>query len=422
MDTNGWDIVFAADIGVINKSLQSNTASLIETFDFNEQGYDVKGTFGTWSIAAGGSGKNLALNIELKSGLLTPPGQSSIDITGLIVQLVVALQLLPSPSSPGGQTLTFNFKSVGNSPSADNGIVTPNGVIDPDHRLTLLQESAVGMAVATCLVNNASKVSYVFANITPSAANGTPWLMPHQSSYCYAPVIGGGASLAILSMTSDGPSNAPLKVDPSLLGQPGDAGLAIAPWIFLRNVFVPGLANAWGVAASLFSVDNNGHLSNTGTIGLPSVSKAGETYYPKINSLTASVQADHVALSVSGSCDMGMNISMTFNGSSNIGIQFDPVSQKISMTVLGTPTFSKNVDIPWYDHLLDIISVGVAEIVLQVTTNVIGNELGNGISQMTGASNISSASSNIVSWGGRGGFSPNAAGLSGALWLKGPVK
>lgn len=424
MDTYGWDIVFVADMDTINTSLQTSSSRLVQSFRFDEQGYNIQGTFGSWSIVSGGSGKLLVLSIEIKSGQFIPPSAAVIDIGGLSVEVQVSLQLLPSPSTPGGQSLTFDFQSVGSQNSGSSGVVTPVRVNDPHNVLTPVQQSALMMAVATCLVNNASEVSYVFATINPSVANGAPWLKPAASSYCYAPIVGTNrASLAILSVTSERDiTSLPEKVDPVILPQQGYAGFAIAPWLFMANVFVPGLAQAWNVPTTDFTVDGSGSLSNTTQIGLPSISKSGETYYPYVDSVNGSVQADHIALNLSGSCDMHMGISMSFSAGSNVGLSFDSGSKKLSMVVIDSPTFSKNVSIPWYDHLLNLIVAGVAEIILQVTTTVIGNELGDAISNITGVSNISSYAPNIVAWGGKGGFSPTAAGLSNALWMQGEIQ
>ena len=74
------------------------------------------------------------MRLPIASGTVTSPGSPPVDVSGLAVTLQISLEMLPSPGGSGGQTLHFNFKSVG-GPATGDGVVTPVGVDDPGGRL-----------------------------------------------------------------------------------------------------------------------------------------------------------------------------------------------------------------------------------------------------------------------------------------------
>jgi hypothetical protein len=426
--TFGWDTVFVAAITEINKALAQNAVQLVETFNFHEHGFHIEGTFGVWEIVPGGAGDLLELQIAIATGTLDMDGlPQPIGLKGVKVVLTVSLRFLPAPGVPQQKVLTFHFDSVADHDTTNtgDGVVSFNKTIAPDGLLTYLQQSAVGTAVASALVHNAADVSFVFATINPLAATRAPWLQPHNMAYYYADVLGTGAQmLSVLCVNSDRPiSDLPHRLDPSLLAADQNAGLAISEDLFLANVLIPALAESFRTSVSNFrlgmvpDVNHQGVLL-AGSFNLPPVHKAGQTYTPSINSLVAVVKDTQVHLTLSGRCNMKMNIHMNFRASSTLGVSFSTAAKTLVFTTIGKPEFHKQIQVPWYDHLVDIITP-IAEIVLDVTVAAIGSELAKSIAQVSSARDISAYAPNLVGWLGGTEFTPVQGGLATGLYLRG---
>ncbi|MBK8035807.1 MAG: TULIP family P47-like protein [Verrucomicrobiaceae bacterium] len=421
MDTHGWDTVFVVDIDFINRALEKSTSELLTTFNFSEQGYEVRGAFGAWSIVPGGGGKLLWLQLPVKSGSISGGFGAAVDITGATVVVQVSLALLPAPGGAPGQMLQFDFQSVGDDalPATGAGVVSPVEVSDPTGRLTPLLKKQIGLAVAQCLVSRAANISFIFATLNPLAADAVPWLKPASSDYCYGVLSGQDKPvLAILSVNDARDTSAlERKVDPSILAAGCDAGLAISAAMFLQNVLAPALGRSFGVAATTFAVSAPNTLT-AGGFDLERVSAAGEHYYPKADALSAIVEDDRVAITLSGSCSMGMGISMTFNGSSIIGVDFDLVSQALSFPTIGIPSFSHDTDVPWYDYAAGAFMLGLPDLILKIVVDAVSSSLGHSLANSVGSGSISGTAAGIVTWAGMAEVKPVQGGLATAFYLR----
>jgi hypothetical protein len=374
--TLGWDTVFVADIREINQALAQNAGQYVETFRFEEHGFHIEGAFGAWEIVPGGAGDLLDLQITIATGTLSMEGLAQpIDLAGVKVVLTVSLRFLPAPGAPQTKVLTFHFDSVAdhNVTAPGAGVVSFNKTIAPEGLLTPLQQTAVGMAIASALVHNAAQISFVFAAVNPLAATQAPWLQPHDMAYCYADVVGTGAQmLSILCVNSERPIGAlPRQFDPGLFAPDQNAGLALSESLFLANVLIPALAATFQTSASNFRLGTVPGLSQQGVLlanpfRLPAVHKAGQTYRPSVHALAAVVEDTRVQLQLSGNCDMKMGIRMDFQASSTLGATFTPATGTLAFATLGPPVFHKQIHVPWYDHLFDIFGL-VAELILDVT-------------------------------------------------------
>lgn len=402
MDLVGWDLVFAIGIEQVNAALTAQKEKLVRSFDFTAP-VAASGAFGDWRIVEGGSGDILQMQIAIESGTLAA-ATGPVAIGGSALTIQVKLNLLPLPS--GVQQLGLDLDSI-TFVSFEN---MPAGVGE-------IAGVELGTAFTHNLSQQASQVTFVLASVSPMAAGAPSWLSPTALRFAYVLPDGGKPTLGIFAVV-DGRdvSSLQTKVDSQVIGS-GGVGFALAPQLFLANVFAPALASALGFPAASLVLAGDTKLTNQGNLPLHSVSEAGEDYHPKLTSMSAELVDDRINLSFAGDCDLGMNISMSFNGSSSVGLTLG-ASKALSFITIGTQAFDKDVDIPWYDHLLDIAG-GVAEIILQVTVAAISSELSDGISQVAGTTALVSEAPAIVGWVGTSGFNPTAAGLAGGFWLHG---
>ncbi|MEM5428789.1 TULIP family P47-like protein [Cupriavidus oxalaticus] len=420
MNLNGWDTVFVGDMAVINAAMAASSAQLLQEFSFSQDGFSASGTFGTWQVVPGGSSELLLLQIALESGSMTmSAGTTPIDVSGMSVQLLVSLQLLPTGAGSGALALQFDFTAVGPANTSGAGVVTPHAVLD-NGKLTLVQEAALGNAIANALVRNAGRISFMFASINPARAAAVPWIQPVASRYCYLAPAGMPPALAILSVNAGHSAEGlPLTVDPAVLQGDGNAGLAISPALFLQNVVGPALLQSLGSSGTL-AVNSAGVLQNTGALPLREVDRAGESYHPQIDSLSVTVVDAQIQIAIQGSCDMHMGVSMTFSATSALAVALSTDRTSLQFSTVGTPTFHKDVSIPWYDHLFDIFG-GIAEIILQVCVAAISSELGEGISGQTTSCALVGGAPSLVGWANGGGFSAGEATLASGFYMRGAL-
>lgn len=418
MNLNGWDTIYVARTDPLNAALRAHTQSLVQSLSFEQNGFSASGTLGGWSMVPGGSQSLLLLQVEILVGTMTmAAGGQPIDVGGAGVQLLVNLRLLPPPAGSSDQQLVFDLGSVGATPGP--GVVTPHDVVGLPS-LNQVQKAALADAVAQDLVAHAGEVSFVLATVNPLSATGVPWLTPVRSSYAYVAPVGSPPALAILSVVSDRDiSELPLTVDPGVLQGPGNCGLAIDPALVLAHVVGPALLTGMQASGRL-SVDGSGVLRNSNPLSLPAVNHAGETYSPRVDSLAVNVTDSLLNVSIDGSCDLHMGVEMTFGSASSLTLSLSSDLASLELGVVGTPTFHKAVQIPWYDHLFDICG-GLAEFILQVCVAAISSEVAGNIATGTSAQELVKSAPTIVSWADADGFSVESATLATALCLRGTL-
>ncbi|PXF45068.1 hypothetical protein BWQ96_05170 [Gracilariopsis chorda] len=415
MHLNGWDTVIVSDLHPLNAALKASTEKLLSSFSASQNDFRASGKFGAWSLVVGATGDNVMLETPITSGEMQMNDESEpIDISGTRPQSVVTLHLVPSSTNNALKELKFNFKDV--SSDAGKGAVYPHDVLDSGC-LTFIQKAALGNAVAKAFVNNADDISFVFASINPLNNSKLAWLEPKTSRYSFLNPSGAPPALAIFSTTSvRDVSKLSTLVGPKLLSGAGDAGLAISEDLFLQYILAPVLLHGLGASGDL-KVQNSA-LVNTGSLSLPKVEKAGESYHPKIEHLSAVVTDTQITVTISGSCDMHLGIHMDFKASSDLKVSLSADGKALQFDSIGTPTFHKDVHIPWYDHLFDIVAA-VSEIILQVTVSAISKGISGSVSSKVVGDDIVKYAPSIVSWAGKDAFGMRDVFLADSLCCRG---
>ncbi len=419
MDTHGWDVVFAADVAVVNAALAKSTGALVSTFSFESPDAAASGQFGEWSIVPGGAGRLLFLKVAIQSGRLIVGSGDPLDLSGAAVVLEVPLRWQPLPSGGAGKTLRFDFHQAPDTAGASSAAaVTVARVIAPPGRLTPLQQALVGQAVAACMAEHADDIAFVLATVVPPAAASAGWLESVGSDYYYAAPAGRTALLAILGMTAGGHAGMPEpKIDTNLLDGKENAAVAISPALFMRHVFVPVLAQSLHAASTSFTTGADAVVRNHGQIDLPAVTVALVSYYPIVTSCTARIMDDQVIVDLSGTCAVALGISMNFAATSRIATKLDSAS-RLQFPLKGAPTFSYNMNVSIFDRVV----VGLlGNVILELVTAAIGSALAGGIQQAAKTLEITKSAPAVVRWAGFDGFAPTQAGLATTLYVRGNV-
>ncbi|WP_275099543.1 TULIP family P47-like protein [Sedimenticola hydrogenitrophicus] len=430
VSTLGFDLVFTTTMTQVNRDLAANSERLAAEFSYrdDERKLEMSGRLGTWQITRGSSGTLINLTLPIVAGRLTVQGRlgnEAIDLSGLTVTVQTDLTLVPSASDPGQHELRFAFQAG----QAEGGQLAT--VIKVDGPARQVEQAAEWLKahLPQCLDANAEAMTYVLATVSIAKPGSDSWLAPARCAFCFAQPQGMEETfVALLGSQNNVPIRPQdLRVDPAAFGDilhvAPDAGvLVLSKDVYLRKVLQPALQRIFpGTSPETFSFDSSAQtIVNMKPFGLRAVSAGAGTYHPVVKSLE--VRGDHGALitNLSGSCDMGLNITLHFSALNTCLVKFDKASQSFSFQADAHPDITSHVDIPWYDYFLllagipGLIIAGIQTATLfQITDAVRGGNL-----------NFSPAKSGAysVKWSGMRDFEVNDAGFSGSFYMRGRVQ
>jgi len=430
VSTLGFDLVFATTMTQVNRDLAANSACLAAVFSYRDDAskLEISGHFGNWQITPGGSGTLIDLTLPIVTGTLTVQGRlgsEQIDLAGLTVTVQTDLTLVPSASDPGQQELRFAFQAG----QAEGGhLATVIKVDGPAQQLAQASEW-LKVHLPKCLDANAQGMRYVFATVSIAQPGSATWLAPSRGAYCFAQPQGSAETfVALLGSHDDAPIRPQdLRIDPAAFGDtqhvtPDAAVLVLSKDVYLNQVLQPSLQRIFpGTSQETFRYDAGTQtIVSAKPFGLRAVSAGLGTYHPVVNTLE--VRGDHGALitTLSGTCDMGLNIMLSFSARNTCPVKFDAASQSFVFQADPHPDITSRVDIPWYDYFL--LAAGIPGIIVaaietatlfQITDTVRGGNL-----------NFSPAQSGAYSlhWSGMRAFKVDDAGFSGNFYMRGRLQ
>jgi len=424
MELFGWDTVFACSNIKVNECLKTNMKDMIVTFDYEENGIKMSGTFDSWQIVMGGSDTLIHFQTPIKSGSLVAMGQT-FDLAG--VQPVMELQLafIENTSAQGESNLKFNCTAVGIKPGdKTSGAVT---MVNPDisGKLNGMAASVLHDNLPKCIVANKEKLAYIFASIgNPSRKS---WLTPKRFVYLYSqPVSGNDGSLVVLgSVTNRDVSALQRNVDSSVLTGNYSYYFMMSSQLFLQYIVMPGLPTSYGhgTTAGNFVMSGNS-IINSGDIGCDAQKWGLIYYYPAITSLNIGVQSGSLITNANGRFDItGLaNAYVTFNIGSNNPCKFHADQKTLSFDADPNPTQNYDKNIPWYDWigaaLGGPIVIGIVAGVMYAVTGAVASSVSSAVNAGGNISIANNAPYNVA-WNGLTTFDVKEAGLSNAFYMKG---
>lgn len=416
MNLHGWDVVFAADISLVNAALARGSSALATTFAFTTEGVETSGTFGVWSIDSGGSGDLLMLRLEIASGQLTGSAVGAVDLGGMAVLLEVPLKWVPAEPGSEQTNLQFDFTDSGTGGNG-RGVSSSRVCVPAGKSLTPVQQDALGEAIAECLTANAGKVSFVLATVIPSASANAAWLQPVASGYTYLNPSSGPASLLVLGSTSRRDVSAlPTTVDSPIVPGGANAAVAVSPALFMRHVFMPALAGGFHAPLTSFSTGDDAVVKNRLPVPMAPIKVEVQSFSPVITSCSAVIADDHVAITLAGTCDLEPGATMTFNASSRIGATLDAHTGQLRFSVVGTPKFDHNITESVVYWFLGILT----KLLIDELVEAIGSSICSGLQSAVSGMHMETAVAGLVRWSGSP-FVAAEAGLAGTLYFRGSV-
>lgn len=291
--TFGWDTVYAIRTADVNDAIVK-TASSPKSFDYEQDGVKISGSFGPWKLTRGGDGSNLHFELPLLTATVADEdGSTSFQQCSAVVELQA--QFLPhtdtQPAPNQGQLhkLVIQTEKANGEPAA---IVKRVDFADPKQAAS--DEAAfLSAGLGDWLNANLGQFTHIFAviNLNQRVASGQfQFLKPTYCSYAYAdhPSEPDGV-LGILSMTlGHSAANLPAQLTSFAIHDGSRAGFLISRNLFLQELVLPSMTNLFpGSTADQFVMSASGDE-------IQAVDGVSFTFTSDGKNYTASIEELHV--------------------------------------------------------------------------------------------------------------------------------
>lgn len=386
MRNDEWDTIFACSSAYMNSRLAAESENYIFSFQYEDNGIILDGTFDAWSIAPNGSGEILQFYTPIKTGSATLKASGkTYPLDGAIPLVQMQLAFIDG-ANPGQQkSLVFNCSTVGNQP----GDTTPGAVtvLDPDTSgksgLDPLAKDLIVPALSQCFIANRDKLAFVFADIGLVPPASADWMVLRTLAYCYQQneqdTLGNFGVLGMFSQVDV--SGYSKTFDSALLREGDDFGFILSGTQLLAHVILPGLPGAFkGSSANEFQMSGT-NIVNNGPIHLDSV-KVGLIWYPPhINTLNMHIENNYISTYLDGRCpitglaDAYVNFSMSEKEVATFNLETESLS--FSST---DKQVSHSTHIPWWESALGALTLGLMNAIIEAVSLAIENAVGSTVS------------------------------------------
>ncbi len=301
--TNGWDVVSAVKIGVVNEAI-ANAGTSPKSFS-QEVGPQMwaEGSFGDWTIGEGGDGHLLNLVIPIRD-VAIHRGTAVETLPEALVKVRVRLALMPTGAPPRESSAGIErefmlvlrtdigpeLAELAELEAVPSKVATVIQM-DGDEELGIMSQALLTTALDTWLNTNLHQFHHVFATVNVAevsrvgSSGALDWLQLTSVSYAF----GHNSSdpeegvLAILGQTEgrsmDGLIN---QAQAEMIPERMNAGMCISRSRFLRNMLLPGIPAAFqGLKLSDVKIKaRDAGLYLKKDVKLDKMEHEGETYEP----------------------------------------------------------------------------------------------------------------------------------------------
>lgn len=263
MNLDGWDTCSIVSTALVNEALAKGAEKTIRTFSYKEQGLEISGAFGNWSLAPGGSMRLVLVDMPIASGTITADGDPPVDISGLVVQAQMRLGLIEG-QTPDRRNLSFDT-TLGETGDGKPPIAVTD-IEDPSGRLRHFDLDMVKEALTQCLSRHAANASFVFASVDARSTATASGLACPANDWCFVDAGADRQYLALLGSLDAKRTDSPIRIGPDLISPEAPAYFAVSSRLFNLRALKPILEQTFRPRTS-FSVKGASVVS-TRAVGL----------------------------------------------------------------------------------------------------------------------------------------------------------
>jgi hypothetical protein len=342
LDTNGWHTVAAITYADVNTAIIA-AGTTPKTFQVTapDGSMSAQGDFGFWSLALGGSGNLISLQIALIGGTVSFGG-TSLPIRPCAFPVTVVATYIPHTDNADVSDLKVDAK----------GPVTVGTPI-PSATGNELADAALSQLLTQWLTANLEEFNVVFASVDLDAEyehESLSWLKPSYKGYAVEEPVQ-NASLensvfAVLCLIDGATPSKQLSYQVSAFAIPDGARAAflVSTDKFLQHMLIAAMPLLFeGIqsdpATQHFAIDNAGTtISNSGDLTMAAVMLDDGTFVsPSVNAgnFTVEVNVTQLVINVT---DMaydvmpGITVHFNYTGASTLG--YDTTKQLMDLTVV----------------------------------------------------------------------------------------
>lgn len=376
--TNGWDTVSVCLVSDLNAAIQNQKTYPLEMdHQMEEEGekYKLSAEFMPWSIAPGGDGGNVNLEVKFKSANCNFAGQSYTTQNCTAV-IQVHLGFFPRPeaiAAPGTYRLELDSDQTKGNP-----ISVTEFICD----LPKMTVAPVMQTIFSDWLNSEEtlkKIQILFATAQLNMPENKDydWLVPTYSSYAYTDINGDPtkSKFGILCMVKDREVNPDEVVHQLPAIDFGDKGTNNFAFMIKREVFVeyqliPSLPQAFENASSDDFKFDGIAVTATG-LKLPSVTYGALDYDPMLEKMEMTIAETQIICEITFTTNISPGIdAITFIKTTHkIKLGYNDDNEPIMV-------YEQDGDIVTLNQTEVAAGVIIAEIVAELIVAVVGIAVG----------------------------------------------
>lgn len=411
MNTNHWDMIFAASAEALNSMLQLHFSSVsfrhCTTITLPDGNSLAEIKCNGLQIVSGGSEQSIALDLTTDGTL----NDGELNYQSLVSRVRIALTLLHKSDHASAIHLDYRDGSI-------EFLDMDVNHVSPQEQALLL--GVLKTAYSDMLIRHADKLDYCFATLV---SLNNPLIGIKQFDYTwYQPTSGSSGFLAVLCSASDADISAyPRLVDHALLfaadGSQYDSVFLASKQQFLKNALIPSLNNAFLFAPKDSFVSDGEHVTTQKDIPLSPFAVAGTYYTPYIHQFELSVNGDAILLQLNGRCPITKlpHSFVDFALSAKHSVRYDSSLSCFAFVPDPNMTVTTTKTIPSYVKWLEILSLDTLNLIIDSVSKSVSDCIKAGFENHTfNATNVGCAA---VAWAID--VLMNEGGISDGMYLRG---
>ena len=386
--TNGWDTVSICRVTALNELIRSQK-TYPATISYSQSDLSLNGDFNAWQIITGGDGRNVKLNLPMKSGQYVGINMGSgknFDLTNVSVNIYVKLDYFPLPT-PGVVTDGIYNLYVNTTPTSKSdpiaaviALVDPSGLIDEINKSILRGLFEQWLNLPENLARFNTLFSTVLINNMGEQSDEYKWLRATAISYAYTDKSTEESSIfGVLCMTNDrsydGLPNQLPAVD---LESDDNAIFLISREIFVKYQLLPSLKYVFTDSPDAQYVVDAAGTTVTGTnIKLDSVRVGAIDYHPVATSFEMCFDETYIrtTANIHTNISPGIDAYSIIMTKETLGLGLnDKGEQVMTYEMIGEPMVQNSTEIATWIVVTEVI-IGIIAAVVTAVAYAVGGKL-----------------------------------------------
>ena len=385
-DTNGWHTVAAITYADVNAAIAASGSKPRNfTVTASDDSASAQGSFGSWSLALGGSGPDINLRVEIASGSVTGPFgrggvQATLPFSATAYPVLVRANYIPHTDDQTKLNLVLD----------NTAPVTVGSPLGPNPTTSFLANAAVQELLQQWLTSNIAEFNVIFASVDLDADyehDGLTWLRPAYRGYAVSEPASGatldnsvfGVLTLVDGMTTP-PTDLAYAISAFAIPDGARAAFLICNEKFLEHMLFAALPVMFsgldpGSSPQHFAIGNSGtEISNTTAVQLQDVKlENGNVVNPSLTTSNFSIEIDTTEL-VFSLDDMqfeyspGITVHLNYEGRATL--DYDKTNHLLELSVV-TQSGSGSVEVSKGLQIAEYVMGGIS-IVAAVVSGVGG--------------------------------------------------